>query len=256
VTFSDVDRLHRKITKRGASYVANRVVALLSKMFALAMRWQYRADNPAKGIERNQEEKRERYLSPEELARLGAALAKHKDKAAANIFRLLSVTGARSGEVRAAKWADFDLEAGTWTKPASTTKQAKLHRIPLNPPARLLLSELRKAAADDAEYLFPGRRGGYRVEVKADWAAVCKAARIKDARIHDLRHSFASVLASSGHSLPIIGRLLGHSQAATTQRYAHLQDDPLRKATDTAGAIVTAGNKAGAKIVRFKGGRR
>jgi integrase len=254
VTFSDIDRLHRKITKRDAPYVANHAVALLSKMFALAIRWQYRADNPAKGIERNPEEKRERYLSAEELARLGAALAKHKDKMAANIFRLLLVTGARSGEVRAARWDQFDLQEGVWTKPASATKQAKLHRIPLNPPAQLLLNELRKAADYDAEYLFPGRLGGHRVDVQADWAAVCKAARIKDARIHDLRHSFASVLASSGHSLPIIGRLLGHSQAATTQRYAHLQDDPLRKAADTAGAIITG--KPSAKIVPLKRGGR
>ena len=188
VTYSDIDRLHRRIGRR-APYSANRCVALLSKMLSLAVRWQYRADNPAKGIERHQEQKRERYLSADELARLGTALAKHKDKAAANIFRLLLLTGARRGEARAAKWADFDLEKGTWTKPACTTKQAKLHRIPLNAPAQLLLADLRKAAADDAEYLFPGRYGGHRVELKADWAAVCKAARIKGARIHDLRHS-------------------------------------------------------------------
>jgi integrase len=190
------------------------------------------------------------------LTRLGAALVKHSDKAAANIFRLLLLTGARRGEVQAAKWAAFDLENGVWTKPASTTKQGKIHRIPLNAPAQLLLAGLRKAAADDAEYLFPGRFGGHRVELKADWAAVCKAARIKDARIHDLRHSFASVLASSGHGLPVIGRLLGHATATTTQRYAHLQDDPLRRATETAGAIVTAANKPGAKVVPLKGTRR
>jgi integrase len=253
VTFSDIDRLHRRIGRR-APYAANRCVALLSKMFALAIRWQYRFDNPARGIERNPEDKRERYLSADELARLGAALAKHKDKMAANIFRLLSVTGARRNEVQAAKWADFDLEAGIWVKPASTTKQAKLHRVPLNAPAQLLLVDLRKATADDAEYLFPGRFGGHRVELKADWAAVCKAARIKDARIHDLRHSYASVLAGSGHSLPIIGGLLGHSSPATTARYAHLMDDPLRKATETAGAIID--NKPGAKVVPLKSTRR
>jgi integrase len=256
VTFSDIDRLHRRIGRR-APYTANRCVALLSKMFSLAVRWQYRADNPCRGIERHPEAKRERYLSADELARLGAALAKHKDKAAANIFRLLLVTGARRGEVQAARWADFDLETGTWVKPASVTKQAKLHRIPLNAPAQLLLAGLRKAAADDAEYLFPGSgSGGHRVELKADWAAVCKAAKLKAVRIHDLRHSYASVLAGSGHSLPIIGALLGHATAATTQRYAHLQDDPLRKASEVAGAIVTAGNKPGAKVVPIKRGRR
>jgi integrase len=255
VVFADVDRLHRRIGRR-APYTANRCVALLSKMFALAVRWQYVATNPCRGIERNPEPKRERYLSADELARLGAALAKHKDKAAANIFRLLLLTGARRSEVAGARWADFDLETGTWVKPASATKQGKVHRIPLNGPAQLLLADLRKAAAKDAEYLFPGRFGGHRVELKMDWAAVCRSARLKDARIHDLRHSFASVLAGSGHSLPIIGALLGHSQAATTSRYAHLADDPLRKATQVAGSVITAGNKPGAKVVPIKRGRR
>jgi integrase len=253
IVFADIDRLHRRIGRR-APYTANRCVALLSKMFSLAIRWQYRVDNPCRGVEKNPEHRRERYLSSDELARLGAALAKHKDKAAANIFRLLLVTGARRGEVQAARWADFDLERGTWTKPASTTKQAKLHRIPLNAPAQLLLAGLRKTAATDAEYLFPGRFGGHRVELKMDWATVRRAARLRDLRIHDLRHSFASTLAGSGHSLPIIGALLGHSQAATTARYAHLADDPLRKASETAGAIID--NKPSAKIVPIKRGRR
>ena len=256
VTFSDIDRLHRKIGRQ-APYTANRCVALLSRMFSLAMRWQYRADNPCRGIERRPEHKRERrYLSADELARLGVALAKHKDKIAANIFRLLLLTGARRGEVAGAKWPDFDLEAGTWTKPASATKQGKPHRIPLNNAAQLLLADLRKGAADDAEYLFPGRFRGHRVELKMDWAAVCRSARLKDLRIHDLRHSFASLLAGSGHSLPIIGALLGHSQAATTARYSHLADDPLRKATQIAGNLITAGSKPGAKVVPLKGSRR
>jgi integrase len=115
---------------------------------------------------------------------------------------------------------------------------------------------LRPAAAKDAEYLFPGRFNGHRIELKADWAAVCKAARLKDVRIHDLRHSFASLLAGSGHSLPIIGALLGHSQAATTSRYAHLADDPLRKASQVAGSLIEAGSKPSAKVVPLKRGRR
>jgi integrase len=254
IVFADIDRLHRKIGRR-APYTANRCVALLSKMFSLATRWGYRVDNPCRGIERHPEHKRERYLSADELARLGTALAKHRDKAAGDILRLLLLTGARRGEVQAARWADFDLDNGVWVKPAHATKQAKLHRIPLNAPAQLLLADLRKAAAADAEFLFPGSgAGGFRRELKMPWAAVCKAARIKDVRIHDLRHSYASVLAGSGHSLPIIGALLGHSSPATTARYAHLTDDPLRKATETAGAIID--NKPAAKIVPLKRGRR
>jgi integrase len=97
VSYSDVDALHRKITKRGTPYHANRVLALLSKMFSQAIRWGWRADNPTKGIERNQEHKRQRYLSADELGRLTLALAEHDDQQAANIIRLLLLTGARRG---------------------------------------------------------------------------------------------------------------------------------------------------------------
>lgn len=243
VTYSDIDALHRKITKAGAPYAANRVHSLLSKMFSEAIKWKWRTDNPCKGIERNQEEKRHRYLAPTEIAALTDALAKHDDQQAANIIRLLVLTGARRGEVLAAKWEQFDLTEGVWVKPASTTKQKKLHRIPLNAPVRQLLSDLHKAAdeSDDkkSEYVFPAvSKAGHRVEIKYDWAAICKAAKLADARIHDLRHTYASVLASSGLSLPIIGALLGHSQPATTARYSHLMDDPLRQATERVGAVV------------------
>ncbi|TGP33320.1 MULTISPECIES: site-specific integrase [unclassified Mesorhizobium] len=252
VEFTDIDSLHRKISK-DAPYLANRTVAVLSKMFGLAIKWKWRTDNPAKGIERNDEQKRHRYLSPAELVKLTEALTTLEDQQAANIFRLLLLTGARRGEVQAAKWEQFDLTAGVWTKPGSTTKQKTLHRVPLSAPARLLLTELREKAKDDAVYVFPGRGSDHRVEIKNEWRDVCIAAGIvtaetvgekivvtPSARIHDLRHTYASVLASAGLSLPIIGALLGHSQPATTARYSHLMDDPLRQATERVGAIVTA----------------
>jgi integrase len=253
VTFSDVDDLHRKITKRGATYHANRVLALLSKMFNLSIRWGWRTDNPAKGIERNQEQKRNRYLSADELVRLTVALAEHHDQQAANIIRLLLLTGARRGEVQAARWEQFDLKAGIRLKPGSTTKQKTEHRVPLSAPARQLLRELWENASLDAEYVFPGRSDGHRIEIKADWAALCKAAGITGARIHDLRHTYASLLASAGLSLPIIGALLGHTQPATTARYAHLLDDPLKQATERVGAILMPSKPAG-DVVPMKGG--
>src|SRR5262249_1910829 len=114
VTFSDIDGLHRKITRRGARYVANRVVALLSNMFALAVRWHWRTDNPCHGVERNQEEKRKRYLSPKELTALIGALASYEDQQAANIVRLLLLTGARRSEVQSLRWDQIDFESGTW----------------------------------------------------------------------------------------------------------------------------------------------
>jgi integrase len=253
VTFSDVDDLHRKITKRGATYHANRVLALLSKMFNLSIRWGWRTDNPAKGIERNQEQKRNRYLSADELVRLTVALAEHHDQQAANIIRLLLLTGARRGEVQAARWEQFDLKAGIRVKPGSTTKQKTEHRVPLSAPARQLLRELWENASLDAEYVFPGRSDGHRIEIKADWAALCKAAGITGARIHDLRHTYASLLASAGLSLPIIGALLGHTQPATTARHAHLLDDPLKQATERVGAILMPSKPAG-DVVPMKGG--
>ena len=243
LSFTDVDALHRKITKDGAPYQANRTVALLSKMMNLSIKWGWAANNPCRGIERNDEHRRERFLSPDELDRLGKALAKCPDQQGANIIRLLLLTGARSGEVRSMQWADLDLIAGIWTKPASTTKQRKLHRVPLSAPARDLLTQIRSEAAKDAVFVFLSSAASaeYRTELKKTWKWLCKTAKIRSLRIHDLRHSYASILASSGHSLPIIGRLLGHTQPTTTSRYAHLVDDVLKAATEAAGVVIKNG---------------
>jgi integrase len=239
VTYSDIDGLHRKITKRGKPHRANRVLAMVSKMFSLSIRWGWRTDNPARGIERNPEAKRTRHLSAAELGALTTALAAYADQDAANIVRLLLLTGARRGEVLAAKWEDFDLENGTWTKPGATTKQKTEHRVPLSAPARQLLDDLHEGKT--TEYVFPGRSGGHRENVKGAWEDLAKAASITGARLHDLRHTYASLLASAGNSLPIIGALLGHTQPQTTQRYAHLLDDPLRQATEGVGRLVRGG---------------
>jgi integrase len=162
VTFSDIDRLHREVTKR-APIRANRAVALCSKMFSLAIRWGWRADNPAKGIERNPENKRDRYLTGEEMARLTAALAEHRDQQSANIIRVLLLTGARCGEVLAMRWCDVDLEAGVWVKPSAHTKQKKAHRVPLSAPARQLLAGIPQAG----EYAFPAGAAGIASRSKA-----------------------------------------------------------------------------------------
>jgi integrase len=211
-------------------------------------RW--RADNPCKGIERNDEAKRKRYLTGAELERLSAALANHDDRDAADIFRLLLLTGARRGEIQAARWADVDLEKGVWTKPGATAKQRTEHIVPLNAPARQLIAE---RPIGESEYIFPGRNGGHRVEIKSNWRRICKAAQITGLRIHDLRHSYASILASSGVGLHAIGALLGHTQPQTTHRYAHLFDDHLRQATERVGEVVMPANKPKAKITPIRG---
>jgi integrase len=269
VRFEDIDKLHGAVSKNGGPYIANRTVAVLGKMFSLAIRWHMRADNPVKGIERNSESKRKRYLSGEELAALTAALATHPDKQIANIIRVLLLTGARRGEVLAMRWDDVELnkkdekgnDIGVWTKPGSTTKQKTDHVVPLSAPARQLLSEIGDALGKRprGEYVFPGGgETGHVVAIKKGWASLCKAAGINGLRIHDLRHSFASQLASSGASLPLIGALLGHSNPATTARYAHLFDDPQRAAVERVGAIIGAAGKGAKKPAEFpapKGGR-
>jgi integrase len=249
VAFADIDGVHRAITKRGRKYRANRVIALLSCMFTMSIKWRMRADNPCKGIERNDEAKRKRYLTGAELERLSAALSKYADQDTADIFRLLLLTGARSGEVLSARWADIDLQNGVWTKPGATTKQRTDHVIPLNAPARQLLAE---RAQDNSEYVFPGRNGSHRAYVKDAWARICKAAKITGLRIHDLRHSYASIAASSGAGLHAIGALLGHTQPQTTHRYAHLFDDHLRQVTERVGDVVMPASKPKAKVTPIR----
>jgi integrase len=240
---ADIERLHRKITERGTPVRANRILILLSRMFTLAVRWELRPDNPVEGVERNHEEPRHRYLSGDEMRRLAEALAGLRSQQAANAIRLLLLTGARRMEVLSATWDQFDLEAGVWVKPSSHTKQRKIHRVPLSEPARTLLADIR-ATAGRSPYLFPARSGGGHLgDVKKSWAIVCQAAKLDGVHVHDMRHSYAGILASAGLSLPVIGALLGHTQAATTQRYVHLIDDALRAATEKAGAVIGGLNK-------------
>jgi integrase len=235
---SDINALHRDLTKAGKPVRANRVLALLSTMFNLAIDEGWLHDNPCKKVKKNPETPRERYLSSDELVRLLDALAAHPDQNEANAVRLLLLTGARRGEVLSMQWDHIDFEKRTWTKPSHHTKQKKLHHVPLSAPALQLLAEMASTPTNDSlpsssDYVFPGPgKNGHRVDLKKPWASICQAADIEGLRLHDLRHSYASLLVAGGASLPIIGKLLGHTQAATTQRYAHLDVDPLREITE------------------------
>ena len=222
-------------------YQANRVRALLSNMFSIAAKWCWRADNPVVGVRKFQEEKRDRWLKDAELERLFALLSLHTNQRAANVVRLLLLTGARRSEVLRLSWDQLDLERRVWRKPAHSTKQKRTEYLPLSSYALDLLTRMRNEACDNAIFVFPGDAPGKPLsDIKKFWQQITAEAGIEHARLHDLRHTHASHLVSAGMSLPVVGRMLGHTQAQTTHRYAHLADDPLRTAADHIGAKFAA----------------
>jgi integrase len=264
VHFGDVEAMHRRITAgtdRPRPVRANRILGIASKMFTLALRpmagedkpWRNAVDgNPCKGVARNREEARERFFSQTELAAIGDALASYPGPAA-DCARLIMLTGCRPAEAMRAQWNEFDSEDGYWIKPSAHTKQRKVHKLPLNPPAIELIGRLRKHRR--GKWVFPGSVAGAPLTAMWHvWHFVRDQAGLdKDARLYDLRHTFASVGAGGGLSLPVIGRLLGHTQPRTTQRYAHLADDPLKEASEKIGKVIAGAGKRGAKVVRIKG---
>jgi integrase len=242
VTRADIAELHHGMrSKPGA---ANRVLALLSKMFNLAERWGLRPDhsNPCRHVERYAERKLERFLSGEELARLGTALAEAERNgrempSAIAAVRLLACTGARAGEIQGLRWEHVDLAGRCLRLPTSKTGRKVIH---LNEPALEVLSELARRRTGNPWVIEGAKPDAPLVNIRKPWHRIRKAADLPDVRLHDLRHSFASVAVAGGLSLPIIGALLGHTQPATTARYAHLAADPLRAATEAIGARLGA----------------
>jgi integrase len=259
IEFEHVDQLHRRITTkgtrtghgRGAPYTANRVVSLLSKMFALSRQWKMRSDNPARGVARNYEEPLERYLKADELDRLLDVLARWPDPQIVDIVYLLMEMGCRPSELFGATWAQFDAEPGRWVKRSSHTKQEKTHRVPLSGSAQLRLNRMRESSK--SEFLFPGKGVEHVTTIKKSWASICKAAKIEGRfRLYDLRHSAASFLADDGRDLLTIGAMLGHAQQATTKRYVHLFDDKLRAAAEGMGARLERKPKAEVQSLRHR----
>lgn len=275
---ADLARLHARMADR--PYQANRALALASAVWNWAVRRDEvaLADNPAKGIERYPEQGRERFLTSAELARLGDALrlaeteglpwaadeagprAKHLakperrrvkiDPFAVAAIRLLILTGARLREILDAQWSQIDLERGVIFLSDSKTGKKPIY---LSAAAQAVLASLPRIEGNP-HIIAGAKEGAPRADLKKPWAAVKRAAGLEGVRLHDLRHSFASFGAGASLGLPIIGKLLGHSQAATTHRYAHLDADPLRRAVDTIGATISAamdGTKGG-EVARLK----
>lgn len=241
---------------RGGRGAATRTVRLLGGMFTWATRQGLVPSNPVHGVPKFPDKSGERYLTSDELARLGAAItaaetegvpfrpseSKHAPKegsvkleaSAAAAIRLLIFTGCRVSEILRLRWAEVDLERGLLFLPDSKTGRKTV--------------VLSRAAQDVLEAV--DRAGGYviagddpekpRADLKRPWALVCRVAGLEGVRLHDLRHSFASVGAGAGMGLPLIGKLLGHANASTTARYAHLDASPMRRAANEIGDRIAA----------------
>jgi integrase len=262
VTRARVAQLHRSM--RETPTTANRVLALLSHMFNVARNWGLLPENhvnPARGVQRYEERPRERYLDNAELRRLSVALdaldalasrewevrqhvARQEDGQSAGIsqqalyaIRLCLLTGARAGEIAGLRWEHVDLEAGLALVPRPKEKRPK--RLVLVPAAVELLEKIPRMG----EWVFPGRSRGQMQSgsITHGWVRVREVAKLDGVRLHDLRHTFASVAIEAGLDLPQVGGLLGHASPVTTQRYAHLRDAARRAAaTATAAAIQAA----------------
>ncbi len=219
----------------GGKGAATRTVGLLGGIFSYAFDCGLIETNPVRGVKRFVDNKGHRYLSQKELVALGQALADGEERGlnahALSILKLLVFTGARKGEIETLRWDAFDFEGGYLRLADSKTGQKA---IPLNAGALEILSKIPKM--EGSPFVFPAHRsdGHYEGTPKV-WRIIREMADLEDVRIHDLRHSFASIAVSGGASLPIIGALLGHADSATTQRYAHLHDDPLRAASEAVG---------------------
>jgi len=251
--FTDIARLHAGMKDK--PYMANRCIAVLSVFLNWCELHGYRDkhSNPCKEIKLYKELKRQEFIGAKELSILGDTLTRmertwHERKEtkekrtsedvdtitphAAAAIRLLMFTGARRGEILSLKWNNIDLEQGVAHLPDSKTG-FKVLQLPS--PAVAVLESLPQIS----EYIFPSSSSvGHMVNIKDAWGDVLQQSGLTGWRIHDLRHAFASMMVNSGASLPIVGKILGHTQASTTQRYAHLEENPARKAAEEAAAKI------------------
>ena len=246
VTRNDIATIHAALSH--VPTAANRCLALLSKAFNLAELWGYRPDNtnPCRHLKRYAENKRKRYLSKEELSTLNTVLHNcETDRtitpSSAAAIRLLMLTGSRLSEILTLKWKYVDLENNLLNLPVSKSGEKFVY---LSPDAIAILDTLFEdpQRSQTNPYVITGRKeNAHLVNLEKPWRRIRKLAKLEGVRLHDLRHTFASMAVSSGLSLPVIGGLLGHTQTSTTARYAHLCNATLKDAASQVGnAISTA----------------
>lgn len=210
---------------------ANRFLSLMSKMMNLAEKWDYRPlnSNPCRHVDRYKEEGREVYLTMDQIERIGLAikeLEKTESKFVLSAIKVLLFTGRRTGEILTLKWDYIDFNNSKMNLPDTKTGKKSFR---FSPTVHQILTSL----PDKDGYVFKSIVGNKRVTtVRHIWRKICKLADIDNVRVHDLRHTYASLAVQSGYSLPIISKMLGHADLKTTQRYAHLHDDPVNQAVD------------------------
>lgn len=215
----------------------NRTMAVLRRIFNLALKWEvYQGKNAARHIQMQREQHRTVFLSSRQVQSLCRALDEEEDRTAASCMALLLFTGARRGEALNARWADMDIERRNWTVPVS--KNGRTRHIPLGDGALHALRGQRRLSGNP--FVFPGKVEGRPLKgLRRPWERVKKAAGLSpDLRLHDLRHTFASMLVNNGRSLYEVGKLLGHQQLSTTTRYAHFDQDVLLEAANTMKLVV------------------
>lgn len=235
ITRQEIQRYHDELINRRAPATANRHLALLKRCFNLAILWGYSNNNPATGIRMHTENNQsQRFLSIEEAKKLWSALSVEQNQIAAKAIKLMLLTGVRREEALQARWDDIDHERLLWNLPI--TKSGRQRFVMLSETAISVLNELPN---NGGSYLFPGSKSGKPLNnARKCFQRALKAAGLAHLRIHDLRHTFASLAINNGASLYEVQHLLGHASNKTTQRYAHLASENLRKASARVGELV------------------
>ncbi len=250
ISIKDVKNLHARIGKNSGHYQANRVLALLKVMFNKATDWgMFDKANPAQRITQFKEVSRERFLQPDELQKFFQAVADEENETIRDYILISLLTGARRSNVLAMKWDEISWERAEWRIPE--TKNGTSHTVPLTKAAIQIL-DLRKQS-QDGDYVFTGKgQTGHLVEPKKGWIRIKERAGIKDLRLHDLRRSLGSWQATTGASLPIIGKTLAHKNVSTTAIYARLNNDPVRESMEKATSAMLNAGKETADVISIK----
>lgn len=249
ITRADVSTLHATMKAKGL-YLANQVLRILGSLFSWAVESSILSMNPAEGVRKYKEEGRERFLSPDERARLWSYLdavesgdgyapegGQRFGLAAVKVIRLCLLTGARKSEILALRWSDLDLDRALWRLPESKTGKSDR---PLLPQCVAYLRQLAAGRESLSPLVCPSRSGREVTSVDETWQRIRAAVGLSDVRLHDLRHSLASDGLAAGLPLAVIGRLLGHRNVQSTARYAHLADDVAMEAARVVGERLAA----------------